>query len=113
MGDLSDLICLDRFLHSATGEEPVNFSRNDDLSSIFFGGIILQVSSFRTECSVVENHEVLSEAKSNLIDFSISLPVKNRLASVEMTKLPGMMDHLVIGQQKSAVSSFQDWRFTC
>ncbi len=30
-------------------------------------------SSFRVECNVVENHEVLSEAKSIEIDLSISL----------------------------------------
>lgn len=107
MRDLSDLICFDRFLHSATGEEPVNFSRNDDLSSIFFGGIILQVSSFRTERSIIENHEVLSEAKSNLIDFSIPLPVKNRLASAEMTKLPEMMDHLVFVNKKAPFPHFR------
>lgn len=65
------------------------------------------VSSFRTERSIVENHEVLSEAKSNLIDFSIPLPVKNWLASVEMTKLPEMMDHLVFVNKKAPFPHFR------
>ena len=34
MGNLSDLIFLDRFLHSATGEEPVSFSRNDEVNKL-------------------------------------------------------------------------------
>ncbi len=42
-------------------------------------------SSFRAECNEVENHAVLSEAKSVFIDFSVPPPVKNRPAPVEMT----------------------------
>ena len=32
----------------------------------------LELPSFRAECNAVENHEVLSEAKSVLIDLSTS-----------------------------------------